>query len=333
MPSRRVTIADLAQNLGLDKSSVSLALRGGGRVSEATRRRVIAAARRFGYQPNLAARQLSSSRAHIIALVLPPSFSPLQHGVVVSTLASLSRQASALGMLFGVFTTDKLASDPPDDYQNALIGSADGLLLWGETSPEISSRIAAGGRPVVVIDPSDPSLSTYRGSTVRVDNAGGGGALAQHLIDCGARHLLFIQQLRHHLGHRERSDGARSQWLKSRPLECYNFCMLDELTDSTLLSFAELASPSILCSNDFCAMQVWHRLDRCGIRVPNQVLLAGFDGEAFGSFIGLTTAVFDGQLLGKTAFDFLMKRIRTEQNPEESVIVPVEIRLGTSTRR
>lgn len=333
MASPRITISDLAKSLGLDKSSISLALRGSDRISQATRQRVQSAARRFGYQPNLAARQLASPGAHIIALVLPPSFAPLMHGVVVATLESLARQTAAAGMLFVVFTTDKLAADPADISHHAVIGSADGLLLWGETSTEITAKIAASGRPVVVIDPSDPSFSTYRGAMVRVGNSQGAAALTQHLVDRGARRLLFVQQQRRHLGHQERADGARGQWLQSRPLDGYSFCMLDELADSTLTSFAQLDSPAILCSNDFCAMEVWHRLARCGIRVPDQVLLAGFDGEAFGSLIGLTTAVFDGQRLGKAAFDILMQAIHSGQTLPESITVPVELRLGTTTQK
>lgn len=333
MASARVTIADLAQNLGLDKSSISLALRGSGRVSEATRQRVIAAAMRLGYQPNLAARQLSSRRSHIVAMVLPPSFSPLLHGVVVSTLQSLCQQASSAGILFGIFTTEGISGDPTDFDRHALLGSSDGLLLWGETSPDISRRIAAAGRPVVVIDPSDPSFSNYHGSTVRVDNMAGAAGIARHLIDRGARHLLFVQQLREHLGHRQRADGARSEWLKSQPLESYSFCMLDELTDDTLRGFANLDSPAVFCSNDYCAMDVWHRLARGGIGVPTDVLLAGFDGEEFGKLIGLTTAVFNGQEVGKAAFNLLMRRIRGGEELLESATVPVHIRLGNSTSK
>jgi DNA-binding LacI/PurR family transcriptional regulator len=333
MASSRVTIADLARNLGLDKSSVSLALRGSGRVSAATRQRVRAAAQRFGYRPNLAARQLASPGTHIVALVLPPSFAPLFHGVVVATLESVARQAAAAGMFFCVLTTDQLDADPTDLERHALAASADGLLLWGETDTEVTARVAASGRPTVVIDPSDPSFSTYQGAAVRVDNAGGAAALTQHLLDQGARHLLFIQQQRHHLGHQERSDGARRQWLQSRPLEDFSFCLLDELADSTLCSFAQLEAPAILCSNDYCAMEIWHRLARHGIGVPTQMLLAGFDGEAFGSLIGLTTAVFDGERLGKAAFEILMQRLQAAPAPAESVTIPVEIRVGASTQR
>jgi LacI family transcriptional regulator len=56
--SGKMTMSELAGRLGLDKSSVSLALRGSRKISATTRQRVVAAARRLGFRPNLAARSI-----------------------------------------------------------------------------------------------------------------------------------------------------------------------------------------------------------------------------------------------------------------------------------
>jgi len=70
----RVTITDLAQMLGMDKSSVSLALRDSPKVSIATRARVRKAAAEHNYIPNWAAKRLAGSSGHAIGLVMPSAF-------------------------------------------------------------------------------------------------------------------------------------------------------------------------------------------------------------------------------------------------------------------
>src|SRR5690349_16028052 len=103
---RRVTIADLAAMLGLDKSSVSLALRGSSKIGASTRARVLEAARKAGYRPNLAARQLSSGTPLVVALVLPGAFAALANEVVVAAVQAMAMRASEMGLVFGVVSSD-----------------------------------------------------------------------------------------------------------------------------------------------------------------------------------------------------------------------------------
>jgi DNA-binding LacI/PurR family transcriptional regulator len=67
---KRPTIADIAARAGVSIGAVSYALNGQPGVSEATRARIVAIAHEVGWQPNVAARSLSISRAHAVGLVL-----------------------------------------------------------------------------------------------------------------------------------------------------------------------------------------------------------------------------------------------------------------------
>ena len=70
-------LKDLAQHLGLSQTTVSRALNGYPEVNEETRRRVLEAARRHGYQPNANARRLATGRAKAIGIVLPTDWNML----------------------------------------------------------------------------------------------------------------------------------------------------------------------------------------------------------------------------------------------------------------
>jgi DNA-binding LacI/PurR family transcriptional regulator len=66
-----VTITDIAKKASVHRSTVSLALRGDPRISEATRSRIQAAARQLGYLPNLMARALDNRRTKTVGLLIP----------------------------------------------------------------------------------------------------------------------------------------------------------------------------------------------------------------------------------------------------------------------
>jgi DNA-binding LacI/PurR family transcriptional regulator len=62
----------------------------------------------------------------------------------------------------------------------------------------------------------------------------------------------------------------------------------------------------VLCSNDHTALLVRHRLHRLGLRAPEDVRLAGYDGEPLALATGLTTAAFDHAALARTALAALL---------------------------
>lgn len=327
--ARTVTQADLAAHLELDKSTVSLALRGSPKVGAATRARVAEAARFLGYRLNLAARQLATEEPRAVALALSPTFASLEFGATAVTIARLARQAAAAGVVFSVLSIEDLVKaiqgTPPVALQ------PDGVLVWGDVPAHVSGAIATR-IPTVVLDPNALSYEAYPGNSIRLDNAGGSRQLAEHLTAQGAEHLLFVMANQEHLGHRERWASTRQTWLQQHALDSLIFCQKEELTDAFLQSFVARPRAAIACSNDFCALEVWHRLQRLGVGVPEQVLLTGFDAEAAGRLIGLTSVVFDGEALGNRAFEVLMQVMHGEGVAQEETVIPVRLALGRTTR-
>jgi DNA-binding LacI/PurR family transcriptional regulator len=331
LESRNLTLADLAARLGLDKSSVSLALRDSPKIGVKTRARVVAAARQWGYRPNLAARHLATRNSQAVALVLPASFAPLRFGAAAATVQSLAQQAAAAGILFSVFSSDDMMKVAQGKV--LLPMQPDGVLVWGDVPAHIAAIIRTAVRSLAIVDPHAPSYAGYPGTTIGVDNAGGARHMAEHLMTRGAKNLLFVLGDRDHLGQQQRWEGTRDAWLKQYALDTLLFCHKEELTDQLLASFVQRPDAAIFCSNDMGALEAWHRLQRLGVCVPEQVLLAGFDAEVSSSMIGLTSAVFDGEALGRTAFEVLMQRLNDDTLSDEHILIPVDIRMGCTTQR
>lgn len=304
---KRVTIADLARMLGMDKSSVSLALRDSPRVSEATRARVRRAANEHNYSPNWAAKQLAGSSERAIGLVMPSTFECLVHPPVVSTTQALARRTAPRGLTLNLIASEQLTGGTEDP---TLPLHADGLLVWGDVPAASTLRFAAAyTRPCIVLDPHHPSYARYPGNAIRIQNRAGASSVVKHLCERGARHLTFVQVVAEHLGHVERWRGARQTWLEHASSDTIDNVALGDLTDAQLTRIASREGAAIFCSNDRGAMQIWHRLEQLGIAVPSDVKLAGFDGDEYGSLVGLTTARFDFEALADTAFDAILDLI------------------------
>ncbi len=326
---KRVTIADLARVLGMDKSSVSLALRDSPRISEATRTRVRHAASEHNYSPNWAAKQLAGSSERAIGLVMPSTFECLVHPPVVSTTQALARLTAPRGLTLNLIASEQLieAADEP-----RLPLHADGLLVWGDVPAESTQRFSEKySRPSIVLDPHHPSYARYPGNALRIQNRAGASTIIEHLLERGAQHLTFVQVVAEHLGHVERWRGTRETWHEHASASTLEKLALDELTDDDLKRIASRPGAAIFCSNDRGAMQLWHRLQHLGIRLPGDVKLAGFDGDEYGALVGLTTALFDSVTLAEMAFDAIVDLISGGRTDVVAGSVPVVLRSGTTS--
>jgi DNA-binding LacI/PurR family transcriptional regulator len=324
----RVTITDLAQLLGMDKSSVSLALRDSPKVSLATRARVRKAAAEHHYIPNWAAKRLAGSSGHAIGLVMPSAFGCLTDPPVVRTTQALARLAATRQLTLNLMAHEQLAA--ANGEPSAPL-HADGLLVWGDVpSPATVRFSSAYARPSIVLDPHHPSYAKYKGNTISIDNRGGASSVVEHLHQRGAKSLIFVQVEEAHLGHVERWKGSRQTWQTLSSAASFDKLTLGELTDDKLRELSGRDRVAIFCSNDRGAIQVWHRLRRLGLSAPSDVQLAGFDGDEYGELVGLTTAVFDSEALAEAAFTRLIGLLSNQlQSVAESI--PVTVRTGTTT--
>jgi LacI family transcriptional regulator len=329
MMEKRVTIADLAKILGIDKSSISLALRDSPKMSLATRARVQRAAREHNYAPNWAAKQLASSSSHAIGLVMPSTFACLLHPNVMATIQHLARLSSERGLTLNIIANDQLMASPD---QPLVPLHADGLLVWGDVPAASTLQFSSAyARPCIVLDPFHPTYTRYAGNSIRIRNKEGASALTRHLYDRGARQLTFVQVVNDHLGHDERWRGAKQTWSEHASAESLRKLHIDELTDEDLEKVAARRDGAIFCSNDHGAMKVWHRLRRLGVTIPKDVRLAGFDGDEYGALVGLTTALFDSDALAQKAFSGLYQLMTKDVDKMGPESIPITLRTGLTS--
>ena len=135
----KTSLKELAQSLGLSPTTVSRALAGYSDVSEATRQRVVDAARASGYQPDPAARRLATGRAHAVGMIVPFGANRLGNPRFVDVVGGLANSLAEADLDLMI-----LAARPGDEldaYRRHVAGRTVDALIVADTLVE-DPRIA-----------------------------------------------------------------------------------------------------------------------------------------------------------------------------------------------
>ncbi|MGO2035178.1 MAG: LacI family DNA-binding transcriptional regulator [Brevibacterium sp.] len=176
--SRRATIADVAREAGVSRTTVSHALNGLGKVNEQTRDRVRTVAERLNYRPSVRARGLRSGRSQALALLssMPSAVSagPSQLGFFTELAMGCARTALLKGYVF-VLAPPEAEANPVDrlDIDGA-------ILLEPAADDPIAAALNQRGIPFVTIDgpASDRSVDLHHEQTAEI--------LVEHMLERGA---------------------------------------------------------------------------------------------------------------------------------------------------
>jgi LacI family transcriptional regulator len=201
-----VKLTDVAALAGVSPSAASRVLSGDStvRVSEATRERVLHAARELDYVPNHAGRSLRTSRTSTIALVVPDVTS-----AVFAELANGAEQeAAARGLAIVLGRAERVRKD--DDWLRRMLGESriDGVILQLPDGTEPGDLEAMVGRetPIVIINSMDEGPL----STIVLDDAEGIRTAVEHLRSLGHRELGLVGGSPSNATARRREQGFRS---------------------------------------------------------------------------------------------------------------------------
>jgi hypothetical protein len=181
-----VTRADVARRAGVSKTAVTYALAGtpGARLSDGTVRRVRAAARALGYQPNFAARSLVQGRTDIVGLLLPSREMQFYsyYSRMISGLLSASEAAPHHFLYLG--------QDHPRKYRRCLEeGYLDGVVVLQSRTDGSHAEAVAGGRiPAVTVN----YLNTAGLPEVSPDYEGSVDEAHRLLVEQGSRRIAFL---------------------------------------------------------------------------------------------------------------------------------------------
>ena len=182
-------LKDLASQLGLSQTTVSRALNGYPEVSEDTRRRVLEAARRFDYRPNVSARRLATGRAGAVGAVLQTDRNLLLDPHYVEFLAGLGERLAEDEI--DIVLSPARGNDEARSYRRIATGARVDCVI-------LSSPVVADERLALLTDLRLPfvlhgrTLSNVPHAWLDIDNEGAFRHATKHLLDLGHRTLGLI---------------------------------------------------------------------------------------------------------------------------------------------
>jgi len=333
-----VTIRDLAKKLNLSITQVSRALGGYDDVSEATRERVIEAAREIGYEPSYAARQLRRKRTDAIGFILPTSSPRFSDPFYANFLAGLCDEAALHQVDLVVSSCPPSSNLEKVMYQRWLQSSrVDGIVINRVRIHDWRVEyLAENHMPFITLGLPD---SNHNFPAIQVDERGGFVRLVLYLKDKGHRRIAFISGPSELVIQQERFGGYR-QGLSAAGME-YDEQLVaqSELTEeSGYLAAQELLSrrnppTAILGCNDQIAIGALRAAKETGRKVGAEFAVAGYDGirEAEYSDPPLTTLSQPTYDIARQLIQMLVTAINHNQLSQPRTVVVPELILRAST--
>ena len=313
------TIRVVAERAQVAVSTVSRVLNGG-YASAAAKGRVQLAIQELGYAPSITAQSLVTGRAGCIGVVASTTqsawFSQILGGIE-EQLAD-SRQSVLLNSLLlnGRYDSTTVASWISEHRVDGLI-----FIRYTRREHGLFTAAAAAGLPVVLIG---PDIKAPASSIVRCNNLEAGRLVGEHLIQLGHKRIAFAGGPRDSIDTRDRHRGL-TQALADARLELpekrvwFGPHYGPEAGVEYAQSFLELpprARPSaVVVGNDAMALGFMRTVLQQGVKIPDEVSVAGFDGIPEGGLYwpGLTTVLQPAHRMGASGCRALLEVM---QNPD-----------------
>jgi len=332
-----VGIKDIAAYLGLSTSTVSRALNGYDDVAAETVQRVRQASVRLGYYPSASARNLRRQCTDRIGLVLLfgsafTTFNEFFAEVIRLVAAAAEKQD------YNLVLYTRVGDDPRKLARLAQTREVDGLILLGDV-PGVDEAIAgllAAQMPLVILGrPAEHLAVDY----VTADARQGARLALAHLTALGHRRIGYI------------SFSSASRYSLDR-LAVYRAALAEVGLpfDERLVAYASLEPESgaraietllalpepptaVYVYNDRLAIEVLQHLGRCGVPVPRQIAVVGYDDVRSARLTTppLTTIRYSLAELAECAVRLLLARQADPTSAPAHLILPVELVVRQST--
>jgi len=324
LPSH-ISLVDLARHLDLSVGTVSRALNGHSKVRNATRQRVLLAAREIGYVPNPLARGLSSGKSGLVG-VLFSHFNNLISGVFLIRLLKL---LEAHGKRALIKVANPITEESHDIIRHFTLMRVEGVLVIGpslEQCHQTLEPLAGRQIPFSLLNLGGPASLHL---SVQYDRSLVNEKLVLHLMEQGHQRLALIGFDPKAFSFQARLEGIARAY-KARRLDADRYVdqysLPREKQETTFAYGSRMAARLLECgslataciaANDELALGAIQRFHAAGIRVPDEMSVAGFDNLSFSSYAtpGITSIDLDVDRALELTFNMLIRQMEDPDGP------------------
>lgn len=333
------TMKDIANAVGVSLTTVSNVINGNfDRVSPHMVKRIQEAIEQMHYVPNMSARALASHSPHIIAYI--DTHSPQETyagngfaGVLLSGIENVVTD-------HGYFMMMRRGTDEHTLRMMLNTWNPDGVIFKDCVPVSLVSFVRSLGKPCVTINTylDDPELIQ-----VRADDYNGGRMATEHLLSLGHREILFVGAVGLGFMNNDQRYRGHCDALRAAGITPKAENLIDSLhpfsADRAIAMGRNLAArgdfSAICVSGDQYAVAIMAGLRECGVRVPEDVSIVGFDDADIARMSAppLTTIRQDGIGKGERAAQALFALIGGQSPAPQDYTLPVELIIRGTTAK
>lgn len=330
--AERIRIRDIAEELGLSTATVSNVIHGKtNKVSDETVRRVQALLEEREYIPSMAGVLLAQNASKIIGVFINDHEKYEGHTLDDVFIASSLNELSTVIEADGRFMMVKKAKNPTEILQFASMWNMDGLVVIGFCQQDYAYLRSHMRIPFVVYDGFCDRPE--RIVNITLDNFDGGRQVGALFCRLGHRRALCLSDNRIGVDF-ERIEGFRAGFGADCGELLVSMHKCERQADYCRALPLLRQATAVFAVSDFYAAELMHFLQGQGLRVPEDISVAGFDDLPLCELLSptLTTVQQDRTLRAKIAIAKLDALRRGEQ-PEAMLKLPVTLVERESTRR
>jgi len=296
----KVTLQDIADQVGLSKFAVSRALAGKTGVSDATREVIAAAAHELGYSRAVPRRNNGE-----IQLIFH-DHDPVNSELAMQIQSGVQSEAATFGV------TLRMGWTHDAEQVGRLAADSAGVILFGPHSKNAIEALRKAGKPIVRMGWLSPleQIDQVMGADHEA-----GAAVGEFLAQLGHRQIAYVEGQTGFRGRRERLYGLRetAEYQHGAVVHELKFAESTGFVDSfKALTKSGVAVTALFCAHDGLAVTVISELLQLGYRIPDDITVIGYGDFSAARHITpqLTTVRLPGRDMGIAAVRLLLDRIR-----------------------
>lgn len=316
--ANKVSMENIAKQVGLSKNTVSLALRGMPGISADTRALIIQTAHDMGYLYKQTGNE-SYATTRSLCLVVP-TIAHDREGFFAHIQIGIEQEARKhhFNTIFHSYEEDGGHFELPQCVRESQVS---GIISVGRVSEGTARTINRSGIPYIM---ADTYLDLVDEDCVHTDNILGGDHATEYLISMGHRDIGFIGDINATVSFRDRYQGFRNAMqrhgLPVNEGHCIIHAGLDVLIrEDSAFAVAEVEKldglpTAFFCANDAGAISLYRALGQMGVRIPADVSVMGFDDTNISALVSpeLSTMRVQKEWMGRKAFVRLLEKIHAK---------------------
>lgn len=309
---KAVTIKDIADKLGVSKSTVSRILNGKNTRNKKLTAQVRRLAKRYNYQVNTIALGLRTNRTKLIGIIVPN----INDDFFAAILSGIEHITEAEGYNLLICQTNESQQKEMKLMKSLIACNVEGILISTSretTSKEFIDMVKAAGKKMVLFD---RVLEQEDFPSVTFNDFDGAYKAGKHMISTGKKHFLYIGMSENLVNDNDRRAGYNAALAESGLPDCdaVYFENAREVREGFARTYSVRRYDAVACYHDMMAAEVLFTLKEMEVKVPDEVAVCGFDDRYICTLLSpsLTSVSHSALKLGESAANALLGLLRDE---------------------